>query len=89
LNSDALTRTTPSRWRVYLFHHLGTLCRKRYGRSERTRTPDRRFWRPLLYQLSYTPAPFKLYFIIARGRKVITKNRNDSLQKPYIFCYNH
>src|SRR4029450_3467146 len=25
------------------------------GRSGGTRTPDRRFWRPLLYQLSYTP----------------------------------
>jgi hypothetical protein len=23
LNSDELTLTTPSRWRVYLFHHLG------------------------------------------------------------------
>ena len=26
------------------------------GRGGRTRTRDRRFWRPLLYQLSYTPA---------------------------------
>jgi hypothetical protein len=59
LNSHALTRTTPSRWRVYRFHHLGTITT---GRSERTRTPDRRFWRPLLYQLSYTPAPIKIIF---------------------------
>jgi hypothetical protein len=57
LNSDALTRTTPSRWRVYLFHHLGTSFTKKDGRGGRTRTHDRRFWRPLLYQLSYTPAP--------------------------------
>ena len=25
------------------------------GRGRRTRTLDTRFWRPLLYQLSYTP----------------------------------
>ena len=35
------------------FQHLGDL---ETGRSERTRTPDLRFWRPLLYQLSYAPA---------------------------------
>src|SRR5438105_13042427 len=27
------------------------------GRGGATRTPDPRFWRPLLYQLSYTPSP--------------------------------
>src|SRR5579864_247218 len=27
------------------------------GRGGATRTPDPRFWRPLLYQLSYTPLP--------------------------------
>ena len=27
-----------------------------FGRSGGTRTPDRRFWRPLLYRLSYTPS---------------------------------
>ena len=26
-----------------------------FGRSGRDRTPDLRFWRPLLFQLSYTP----------------------------------
>ena len=26
-----------------------------YGRGRKTRTLDTRFWRPLLYQLSYTP----------------------------------
>ena len=30
---------------------------QRAGRSGGIRTPDRRFWRPLLYQLSYTPPP--------------------------------
>lgn len=28
----------------------------RNGRGNRIRTRDLRFWRPLLYQLSYTPA---------------------------------
>src|SRR5256884_9605995 len=27
------------------------------GRGGATRTPDPRFWRPVLYQLSYTPVP--------------------------------
>ena len=27
----------------------------KFGRSGRDRTPDLRFWRPLLFQLSYTP----------------------------------
>jgi hypothetical protein len=27
------------------------------GRAGGTRTPNRRFWRPLLYQLSYRPSP--------------------------------
>src|SRR5580693_4221816 len=30
------------------------------GRGGGTRTPNRRFWRPLLYQLSYTPLSFFL-----------------------------
>ena len=37
---------------------FGEAClrlRVRNGRSGGTRTPDRRFWRPLLSQLSYTP----------------------------------
>gem|GEM_PF-5973181 len=49
LNSYELTLTTPSRWRVY------QIPPPRHGRSGRTRTPDRWFWRPLLYQLSYAP----------------------------------
>src|SRR4026208_1794236 len=30
-------------------------CSSGTGRSGGTRTPDPRFWRPMLYQLSYTP----------------------------------
>jgi hypothetical protein len=56
-NPDRLTPTTPSRWRVYQFHHLG---KKENGRGGRARTHDLRFWRPLLYQLSYTPMPNKI-----------------------------
>ena len=32
-----------------------------YGRGDRARTRDLRFWRPSLYQLSYTPARVLLY----------------------------
>ena len=31
-----------------------------FGRGRRTRTLGTRFWRPLLYQLSYTPMSFHL-----------------------------
>lgn len=57
------------------FHHLGTKLdpsnlraqrqaargRTRSGRGGRTRTRDTRIWRPMLYQLSYTPARFLWY----------------------------
>ena len=36
-----------------------------YGRSDRTRTYNQRFWRPLLYQLSYTPMERKTRFELA------------------------
>ena len=49
LNSYGLSPTAPSRQRVYRFHHLGPRATDT-GRSGGTRTPDRRFWRPLLYQ---------------------------------------
>ena len=54
LNSYGLSSTAPSRPRVYRFHHLGP-PETFVGRGARIRTPDLRFWRPLLYQLSYTP----------------------------------
>ena len=54
LNSYELSPTAPSRQRVYRFHHLGP-PETFVGRGARIRTPDLRFWRPLLYQLSYTP----------------------------------
>src|SRR5215831_2956275 len=39
------------------------------GRSGRARTCDPRFWRPVLYQLSYTPSAltFVRFFIAARS----------------------
>src|SRR3977135_3196751 len=36
---------------------LATVVIPESGRGGATRTPDPRFWRPLLYQLSYTPVP--------------------------------
>lgn len=41
---------------------------ERSGRGDRIRTRGLRFWRPLLYQLSYTPAEkFLLYSATANG----------------------
>ena len=33
------------------------------GRGDRIRTRDLRFWRPSLYQLSYTPAGLKMILV--------------------------
>ena len=42
-----------------------------YGRGRETRTPGTRFWRPLLYQLSYTPilqlVNYIMYFIFCQA----------------------
>ena len=69
LNSHRLAPTTPSRWRVY---HSTTSAKKHYknknGRSERIRTPDRWFWRPLLYQLSYTPIRIKFTILVPKNK---------------------
>ena len=41
------------------------------GRGGRARTCDNRFWRPVLYQLSYTPSALKAFGLleVQRGRK--------------------
>ena len=70
MNSYGLTPTTPSRWRVYLIppprHSPPTkpliLRVTSSGRGGRIRTRDLRFWRPLLYQLSYTPNIMKFQY---------------------------
>jgi hypothetical protein len=38
------------------------------GRAGGTRTPNRRFWRPLLYQLSYRPLPPEQSFVHRQAR---------------------
>ena len=43
----------------YPISFLGT----KHGRGTKTRTLDTRFWRPLLYQLSYTPVQRTYYSI--------------------------
>ncbi len=55
MNSYALTRTTPSRWRVY------QIPPPRHGRGGRIRTHDTRFWRPLLYQTELHPYYTKIF----------------------------
>ena len=39
-------------------------CQQSFGRGRRIRTLGTRFWRPLLYQLSYTPLSFAECLII-------------------------
>ena len=49
--------------------------RKHSGRGRRIRTLGTRFWRPLLYQLSYTPMPFHITPPASRALKYNTKNK--------------
>ena len=51
-----------------------------YGRGAKTRTLDTRFWRPLLYQLSYTPMknlrlrkPIAVYHILSEKARAFFK----------------
>src|SRR5438309_858971 len=51
------------------------------GRGGATRTPDPRFWRPLLYQLSYTPVPV--------GANSIRRMRARYLVSRWAVCFRH
>src|SRR6202035_3993417 len=61
------------------------------GRSGRARTCDPRFWRPVLYQLSYTPvgtgvaATFRAVSSIARGRIARAKRPVASSPRVLVF----
>src|SRR3954454_47360 len=60
VNLLALFIKTPSRGRCL---HTGV----KLGRGDRTRTCNRRFWRPLLCQLSYSPVlsgALAVYFVV-------------------------
>src|SRR5438552_16504786 len=51
------------------------------GRGGATRTADPRFWRPLLYQLSYTPVPV--------GANSIRRLRSRYLVSRWAVCFRH
>src|SRR6202521_4639342 len=51
------------------------------GRGGATRTPDPRFWRPLLYQLSYTPVPV--------GANSIRRLLPRYLVSRWAVCFRH
>ena len=53
--ADCLPSLDPSSLRRSCDYHITFSPGFSNGRSGRTRTPDLRFWRPLLFQLSYTP----------------------------------
>src|SRR5712692_11655456 len=60
---------------------LGMLVIPESGRGGATRTPDPRFWRPLLYQLSYTPVPV--------GANSIRRLRPRYLVSRWAVCFRH
>ena len=49
----------------------------RGGRGDRNRTYNPRFWRPVLYQLSYTPKTLILF---------VFRNRADRPLRPTLSC---
>ena len=55
---------------------------KDFGRSGRTRTPDPRFWRPMLFQLSYTPIIYRQ--IAAPVCSMVTNGVWDSFLRRWI-----
>ncbi len=67
-----------------------TLRRRALGRGSRTRTHDQRFWRPRLYQLSYTPVCFFAFAVFAsrifhgKSDYIITCKIN---QEFFSFCH--
>ena len=55
-----------------------------YGRGGETRTRDTRFWRPVLYQLSYAPKAFLPLSLLNLAGLMLNKWRNgrDSNPRP-------
>ena len=56
-----------------------------FGRGTKARTLDTRFWRPLLYQLSYTPITFNIISRFPRLVKGVYKksaNSRSNLRRP-------
>src|SRR5215217_2136905 len=55
----------------------------KFGRRGGNRTPNQRFWRPLLYQLSYTPvmSPFRRESRgpVSRPRRIALNVREEAL----------
>ena len=49
------------------------------GRSEGTRTPNPRFWRPVLYQLSYTPPSYSTISVTTPEPTVLPPSRIANL----------
>src|SRR5918992_215083 len=69
----------------FLLRRGGRHCVRRGGRGDRTRTCNRWFWRPVLYQLSYTPAGRAVYFVSRcsvccrqRGQNLFSSSRPGS-----------
>lgn len=49
----------------------------KHGRGRRTRTRDPRFWRPVLYQLSYTPVQRRYYITKKAKMQVFFEKKED------------
>ena len=55
-----------------------------YGRGRKIRTLDTRFWRPMLYQLSYTPIPVNACY-----RYTSLSNKSSVFYIHMLFFYNN
>ena len=56
------------------------------GRGTKTRTQDTWFWRPLLYQLSYTPMDGLYYTTSANKMQGVFANFSKNIPKSFLIC---
>src|SRR5438045_1012879 len=71
LDDSAATTTTRS-------HRAIKSIRKQLHRPGGNRTPNRRFWRPVLYQLSYGPNPVEPERNAMSANRLLKRTTNDS-----------
>lgn len=67
-----------------LVFSCGSILTTQHGRGRRTRTRDPRFWRPVLYQLSYTPVQQRYYITRKAKMQVLFLKKRKFLFCPYL-----
>ncbi len=71
-----------------LFSSCGSILTTQHGRGRRIRTRDPRFWRPVLYQLSYTPVQRWYYSTYPKKKQGVSRKIRKTFFdfSPYGTC---